>query len=139
MIVFLHPQYFRLPKLSGRRDSLNSDSCSWSEAKSSPLLCATASRRGSAKRSRQAWLWTADWQCGCHFSSPRGHLNIQTYPLLPAPQFMERGHTRGRQVQGRAGGSTHRCSRPGPPPPIAHLGSGPCPEWWIHGEMLSRS
>lgn len=52
MIVFLHPQYFHLPKPSGR-DS-NSDSCSWPEAKPSPLLCATSSKRGSARRPRQS-------------------------------------------------------------------------------------
>lgn len=84
---------------------MNSDSCSWSEAKSSPLLCATASRRGSAKRSRQTSSWTADWQCGCHFSSPRCHLNIQAHRLMPAPQFMERRCTaagRRRAEQGAA-------------------------------------
>lgn len=86
---------------------MNSDSCSWSEAKSSPLLCATTSRRGSAKRSRQTSPWTADWQCGCHFflcTLPPQHSDLP-FPACPTVhgkkvRLQEAG---ARQSRGAAG------------------------------------
>lgn len=131
VIVFLHPQLFPLPRLSGR-DSLNNDSCSWPEAKFSPLLKSPQAGRASAKRSRQppslgsrlaVWL-------SCLFSMlPPEHSDL----LLPVLQFLE------SQMCWPAGGSTQQMRQVSALPLIAHPGSGPCPEWWILDKTLSRS
>lgn len=68
--------------------------------------------------------WAADWQCGCHVSSPccpPEHSDL----LLPVLQFME------AQMCWPSGGSTQQMQQASALPPIAHPGSGPCPEWWI--------
>lgn len=45
--------------------------------------------------------------------------------LLPVLQFME------AQMCWPSGGSTQQMQQASALPPIAHPGSGPCPEWWI--------
>lgn len=95
------------------RDSLNSDSCSWPEAKFSLLLMSPQAGGAVQRGPGSHHPWAADWQCGCHVSSPRCHQSIQIYfSCLSYSSWKHRCAGR-RQVQCRSDPRQHTADAAG--------------------------